>query len=153
MPSVADVASASAYDERKRLSVVHRTGMLEAPLNEANLKNICETLAEICSMPIANVQVLDEKNSYTKASFGAPPDAVYPREVAVCHYVVQQIRYIEIPDLWEDNRFNKHLFSQDSNGMRFYAGAPLIDPATGQAWGSEFHTLPSTRNSGPVNEC
>ncbi|RYG39403.1 hybrid sensor histidine kinase/response regulator [bacterium] len=114
-------------DEEKRLEALRAYHILDtAP--ELAFDDIAELASVICGVPIAAVSLIDDDRQWFKAIVGL--DAVeLPREIAFCtHAILQPEEIMEVPDAREDPRFSGNVLVREEPHIRFYAGAPLVDP-------------------------
>jgi len=114
-------------NEAGRLEALRRYNVLDTP-PEAVFDDLALLAAQICGTPMAVISLVDEARQWFKARIGVEV-AETPREVAFCaHTVLQPDRIMEVPDAEQDARFiNSPLMTEDPH-IRFYAGAPLVDP-------------------------
>ncbi|HXI69526.1 MAG TPA: GAF domain-containing protein [Verrucomicrobiae bacterium] len=114
-------------NEAGRLEALRRYNVLDTP-PEAVFDDLALLAAQICGTPMAVISLVDEARQWFKARIGVEV-AETPREVAFCaHTVLQPDQIMEVPDAEQDARFiNSPLMTEDPH-IRFYAGAPLVDP-------------------------
>jgi GAF domain-containing protein len=95
-------------------------------LEDAPIFNqIAEAAAAICGTPIALVSFIDRAEHCNLGSVGTDPHR-FARELSICNHVVKSPRVLIVEDLREDERF-AHLPSvAHPDGIRFYAGIPLM---------------------------
>lgn len=75
-------------------------------------------------MPIVLVSLLDEDRQWFKSKQGLD-QCETSRNVAFCHYTIQQNRPLIVPDALNDPRFASNPLVTGDPGIRFYAGVPL----------------------------
>ncbi|MCC5904939.1 MAG: GAF domain-containing sensor histidine kinase [Balneolaceae bacterium] len=86
--------------------------------------------ASICEAPMANINLIDEEEQWTKSVFGAS-DSIrrMPRSESVCQYTIHENVLFEVPDLTKDDRFKNLPYVKDKPFITYYLGAPLVDPS------------------------
>ncbi|HEU0222678.1 MAG TPA: adenylate/guanylate cyclase domain-containing protein [Paracoccaceae bacterium] len=92
-----------------------------------------DDIAALASMltgcPLAAVTIIAETAKWMKARLGIPPEyAETPRTMSICAHTICQGDVLVVPDLREDGRFEEIPYVADEPHLRFYAGAPLINP-------------------------
>lgn len=101
---------------------------------ELEFDNLTQLASEICDAPVALISFVDEDRIWFKSRVGF--DALYgPREHGFCSYVVQGNGPLVVEDAAADPRFQDNVYVQAPQGIRFYAGIPLV-LSSGQAVGS-----------------
>jgi len=94
---------------------------------EHGFDDLAQLAAHICATPIALVSLLDSHRQWFKAKVGLEL-AETPIEQAVCAYAIKQTDIFVIADLAQDERTSGNPLVTAPDGIRFYAGAPLITP-------------------------
>lgn len=121
-------------DESARLEALRDYAVLDTP-PEPDFDDIATLAAQICDMPIALITLIDENRQWFKAKVGLEDEAT-PREVAFCAHAINRPReLLVVNDATKDVRFADNPFVTEKNGIRFYAGAPLVTPG-GHALGT-----------------
>ncbi len=120
-------------NEIERLAGLRRYRILdtarEAPFDDA------VALARIlCDAPIALVSLVDEHRQWFKAASGID-FAETPRDTSVCSLAIEGTGLFVVPDLSADARTAAMALVRGEDGVRFYAGAPLVT-SDGVALGS-----------------
>jgi PAS domain S-box-containing protein len=112
-------------NEPERLAALHRYQVLDTPA-EAAFDRITTLAARIFKISTVLISLVDESRAWFKSSigFGAPE---VPRDATICSFAVLTDEPLIVPDTRLDDRFACNPFVQCEPGMRFYAGAPLID--------------------------
>lgn len=97
-------------------------------LPEAAYDDIVRLAAVICEVPIALVSLIDRDRQWFKACVGLDVRET-PRDEAVCDHVIRRPdALLEVPDLSSDPRFAHFPAVIGDEGLRFYAGMPLVTP-------------------------
>ena len=111
--------------EDKRLAALQSYHVLDT-LPEKQYDAITRLASYICNVPIAFITLIDAERQWIKSKFGADVDET-PRAGAFCNTTILSNEILEINDTLEDEIF-KHSEYVTSHNVRFYAGAPLVDP-------------------------
>lgn len=112
-------------DEEGRLNALQSYHVLDT-LPEKEYDAITRLASYICNVPVALITLIDAERQWPKSKFGADVGTI-PRAGAFCNKTIQQNEIFEIGDLLQDADFKDNIFVTTQN-VRFYAGAPLIDP-------------------------
>lgn len=95
-------------------------------LPEAAYDDIVRLAATICDVPTALLSVIDRDRQWFKARVGMDLDGT-PRDVAFCDHAIRDPgRLLEVRDATQDARFVANPFVTAPDGVRFYAGMPLV---------------------------
>src|SRR5215217_4247478 len=132
-------------EEAKRLAALSSYNVLDT-LPEKEFDAITRLASYICQAPIALISLVDEERQWFKSSIGVDVDHT-PREQAFCQYTIQSDDIFEVGNATEDEAFKDNPLVTGSMHIRFYAGAPLIDP-NGHRLGSlcVIDTVPRSLN-------
>ncbi|MFI5159461.1 MAG: PAS domain S-box protein, partial [Sphingobacteriales bacterium] len=120
-------------NENKRLTALNSYNVLDT-LPEKEYDAITRLASYICQVPIALISLIDEDRQWFKSKFGLDADET-PRADAFCNYTILDDEILEVNNALEDDRFKDNRLVTGAPDIRFYAGAPLIDPQ-GQRLGS-----------------
>lgn len=101
---------------------------------EAVYDAITRLASYICQVPMAAITLIDSDRQWLKSKIGLEVTET-PRAEAFCRYTILDNKILEVPDTRKDEKFANHEYVLPEDGVRFYAGAPLID-AEGYRLGS-----------------
>ena len=91
--------------------------------------DIVQLAATLCGAPIALVSLIDRDRQWAKAKIGMDETQV-SRDIAFCDHAIREPhQLLEVPDTMRDARFSDNPFVALGDGMRFYAGMPLVTPS------------------------
>ncbi len=113
-------------NEEARLQALRSYSVLDTP-PEAGFDEIAQLAAQICGLPVALVSFVDAERQWFKARIGFDRDET-PRDVSFCAHALQSQDLLEVGDAAADARFAANSLVT-ADGIRFYAGAPLVDPS------------------------
>ncbi|MET7402786.1 GAF domain-containing protein [Dactylosporangium sp. NPDC005572] len=116
------------HNETERINALHAMAVLDTP-PETDFDDIVRIAGEICGAPISLVTLIDTGRQWFKAKFGDLPGSETPREVAFCAHAIMGRDLMVVPDTTADARFADNPFVRCTDGIRFYAGAPLLTSA------------------------
>lgn len=113
-------------NEKERLKALKSYQILDsAP--EREYEAITRLASYICQVPVAMITLIDWDRQWLKAKVGLDINET-PRDEAFCRYTIMDDHTLEVPDTRGDDRFADSKYVKADGGVRFYAGAPLIDP-------------------------
>ncbi|NKF22267.1 EAL domain-containing protein [Solimonas marina] len=112
--------------ERERLIVLRRLGLLDTGPEES-FDRMTALAAKIFGVPIAAISLIDEHRQWFKSRVGFDVEET-PRSVAFCAHVIGpgDAETLVVPDASRDPRFADNELVTAEQGLRFYAGAPLV---------------------------
>ncbi len=114
-------------DESSRLAAVRAYAILDTP-PELEFDALARLAAFMFDAPIAVVAVMDENRLWFKSKIGLDVPEL-DRKVAFCaHTIMRPREALVVDDLQADLRFSSNLLVARSPHIRFYAGAPIVDP-------------------------
>ncbi|GAA0728236.1 GAF domain-containing sensor histidine kinase [Dactylosporangium roseum] len=119
------MAAPVPQNEAERLSALRSMAVLDTP-PESDFDDIVRIASEICGAPISLVTLVDAKRQWFKAKIGDVPQQETSREVAFCAHAIMGRDLMVVPDAAADARFADNPFVRGDDGIRFYAGAPLM---------------------------
>jgi len=129
----ADQTFPLALNERQRLVALERAGLVDTGPEEP-FDRLTWLTAKTLDAPIALLTLLTATRHWFKSRFGYDlPEAT--RSSAFCNYTIMQRAVFAVEDLSADPRFATNPGVVGPGGLRFYAGAPVLD-ADGFAIGS-----------------
>lgn len=111
--------------EERRLQAVQCYNLLDT-LPEEEFDHITQLTVSIFKVPIAIISLMDKDRQWYKSKIGLPINEV-SRELSFCNYTMLQTEMLEVEDTTKDERFSAHPMVQMDQGVRFYAGYPIID--------------------------
>lgn len=114
-------------NEVVRIAALRRAQILDTPTDQA-FDDLIRIAASICRVPMAAVSLVDVGRQWLKARLGIAFDQT-PRDDAFCaHAILDPQRTLVVEDARTDPRFCDNPLVLQDDGIRFYAGAPLLDP-------------------------
>ena len=113
-------------NEQARLAALQELELLDT-LAEPEFDELVVLAAAICGTPISMVSLVDEDRQWFKAAVGVEFRET-PRDVAFCAHAILQDSLFTIQNAEEDERFKENPLVTGDNGVRFYAGMPLLSP-------------------------
>lgn len=120
-------AASLPTNETERLAALRSYEVLDTAC-EAAFDNIAELTAQLTGCPISLVSLTDADRQWFKARRGTEAPEM-PREHSFCaHAIVDPSRTLVVPDTRNDLRFSDNPFVVGAPDVRFYAGAPLVNP-------------------------
>jgi|GEM_PF-5818362 len=111
--------------ELARLEALREIGILDTP-PEKEYDNLTQLASELFDVPIVLVSLIDVNRQWFKSNVGLDGVEETPRDVAFCHYAIQQNQVMVVEDALEDPRFSENPLVTGEPNIRFYAGAPLL---------------------------
>jgi len=116
----------AAKGESARLAALRRYEVLDTP-PEPEFDDLVALAAELCSMPMAALSLVDAGRLFLKAQVGVGFHEVQ-RSGAPCARVVDCAEALVVPDTLEDSFLCRWPLATGTRGVRAYLGAPLISP-------------------------
>nr|WP_255678945.1 PAS domain S-box protein [Mucilaginibacter sp. UR6-1] len=96
-------------------------------LPEKEFDAITRLASYICNAPIALITLIDEDRQWFKSKVGMEGTETL-RSDAFCNHTIMGNEILEINDATTDDRFKDNKYVTGAPNVKFYAGAPLIDP-------------------------
>ena len=113
------------HNEIARLELLQQLAILDT-LPEQNFDGIAELARYIANTSIATVTLVDSARQWFKAKIDLDIDES-PREIAICaHAILNPFDITYLPDTLLDKRVADSPLVTAENGIRFYAGVPLV---------------------------
>lgn len=117
-----------AHDETARQRELDAYRVVDS-LPEAAYQDIVHLASTVCDAPVALVSLLDRDRQWFKARIGFEL-AETDRDVAFCDHAIRDPeKLMEVPDATRDARFRDNPLVTAEDGVRFYAGMPLVTPS------------------------
>jgi len=116
----------SSDNENERITALNSYNVLDT-LPEKEYDAIARLASYICQVPIALITLVDNDRQWFKSKIGLGVDET-PRADAFCHYTILDDEILEVNDSHENETFKNNNLVTGAPDIRFYAGAPLIDP-------------------------
>lgn len=125
--------SVAAYAEADRLFALQSTRLLHSAESE-DFDRITRLAAQFFDVPTVLVSLVSADAQWFKSRIGMEAEQT-ERNVAFCHFAIQNSSVMVVEDATLDDRFKSNRLVTGELGIRFYAGAPLIT-SKGHALGS-----------------
>jgi len=113
-------------DEAGRLAALRRYRILDTDPEQA-FDDLTLLASHICGTPIALISLIDADRQWLKSKVGISI-AETSRSVSFCTHAITQRDLYVVPDARVHDTFRDNPFVLADNGIRFYAGAPLVTP-------------------------
>jgi len=114
-------------NESKRLQAVRSYDILDTP-TEVDFDALARIAAHAFKTPAAVIGLMDSDRLWFKSRFGLDVPQL-DRQIAFCAYTIMKPgELLVIEDLQQDARCSQNPLVTQAPHLRFYAGAPLIDP-------------------------
>ena len=111
-------------DEDRRLDALAELAVLDTPV-EAEFEQLTALAASVFGVESAAISLVDHDRQWFKSRVNLS-FAETPRDIAFCHYTVEERDLLVVNDAAQDPRFQDNPLVTAEGGIRFYAGAPLI---------------------------
>ncbi|WP_322629149.1 sensor domain-containing diguanylate cyclase [Halothiobacillus sp.] len=114
-------------NEAQRLQAVRSYQVLDTP-PEVDFDTLTRMATQIFNAPAAEIGLMDSERLWFKSQIGMGLPQL-DRQIAFCaHAIMCPDALLIVEDLLEDPRFRDNPLVVNPPYLRFYAGAPLIDP-------------------------
>lgn len=111
-------------NEIERLAALYSLDIIDSP-PEKDFDDIVALAATVCETPVAMVSLVDADRQWAKARTGCELMET-SRDVSFCAHAILGRDLLMVPDARQDARFADNPMVTAENGIRFYAGAPLM---------------------------
>ncbi len=113
-------------DEEGRLKALRRYRILDTQPERA-FDDLTMLASYVCGTPIALITLIDADRQWFKSRIGMSM-AETSRSVSFCTHAIKQRDLYVVPDASKNPTFRDNPLVATENGIRFYAGAPLVTP-------------------------
>lgn len=114
-------------NEAQRLKAVLSYDVLDTP-QEVDFDALTRVAAHSLNTPAAVVGLMDSDRLWFKSRLGLEVPQL-DRQIAFCaHAIMRPGELLVVEDLTQDDRFKDNPLVTNTPHIRFYAGAPLVDP-------------------------
>lgn len=114
-------------NEANRLKELYTYHILDTK-PEKELNELAEVASLICNTPISMITLVDKYRTWHKVKNGMDMDEV-KREDSFCQHVICNSGDVfVVEDAAYDSKFTDNPYVKMKDGIRFYAGAPLVTP-------------------------
>ncbi len=113
-------------NEKDRIKALESYSVMDS-LPEEDFDAITELACYICDTPISLVSLLDKDRQWFKSSVGLELKET-SKEFSFCQYATNKEEVYEVQNALKNELFAINPLVTGSPYIRFYAGAPLIDP-------------------------
>jgi signal transduction histidine kinase len=110
--------------ETDRLSALYELNVLDTP-PEKDFDDIVALASKVCGVPMSLVSLIDTDRQWFKAKVGTDLTET-SRELSFCAHAILGRDLLVVPDARKDDRFADNPAVSGPDGVRFYAGAPLV---------------------------
>jgi GAF domain-containing protein len=110
----------------ERRAALEAYDIVDGPPEQA-WDDIVGMAARICGRPMAFLSFVDGGRQWFKAGVGMELESNPPSD-AVCAVTIHGSDPLVVPDLSRDPRFRDHAQVRRDDGVRFYAGFPVVTP-------------------------
>jgi two-component system NtrC family sensor kinase len=115
-----------SIDEKARIAALNHYSILDT-LPEQIYDDVTALASLICGTPISLVSLVDTDRQWFKAAVGIEIRET-PRELSFCAHTIGTATTLIVRDAREDARFADNPAVTGAPGIRFYAGAPIVEP-------------------------
>ena len=112
--------------EYQRLNALESYNILDT-LPEKEYDAITRLASYICKVPMSLISFIDVDRQWFKSKVGID-DNETQRCDAFCNHTIMSDDILEVKDALKSDIFRDNVYVQNEPHVRFYAGAPLIDP-------------------------
>jgi two-component sensor histidine kinase len=115
------------WNDRDRVAALHRYEILDSA-SEADFSDFVQIASDICSTPIAAINLIDGDRHWTLTGIGHGAQEL-PLNHSICAQAILQTDMFVVTDLSSDLRFHDNPLVRDDPKLRFYASALLETPS------------------------
>jgi diguanylate cyclase (GGDEF)-like protein/PAS domain S-box-containing protein len=126
---------ATVADEDNRLKAVDAFLRQAEHGKRADLDLIARSAAQLMGAPIGFISLVGKDELTLVGRHGIDIEKLQ-REITFCSHTITGKEPLVVNDTLADPRFKENPLVQGPDGLRFYAGAPLVDPDTGETIGA-----------------
>jgi two-component system, NtrC family, sensor kinase len=116
----------STIDEQARIAALHQYSILDT-LPEQIYDDVTALASLICGTPMSMVTLVDADRQWFKSVVGHDLSET-PRSMSFCAHTLGTARTLIVKDAQQDPRFADNPAVAGPPGIRFYAGAPIVEP-------------------------
>lgn len=113
-------------NEAERIAAIIGYGILDSDFEES-FDRVTRIAANVFNVPIALVSIVDDRRQWFKSAVGLAIRET-ARDISFCTHAILGSKVFVVPDARLDERFEANPLVTGGPGIRFYAGAPLINP-------------------------
>jgi signal transduction histidine kinase len=111
-------------NETDRLAALSSLDILDSP-PEQDFDDIVALASNVCGVPMSLVSLVDAERQWFKARIGTDLTET-SRDLSFCAHTILGRDLLVVPDATKDERFAGNPAVERADGIRFYAGAPLV---------------------------
>lgn len=127
LPMESTILCPIPVNETQRLQAVHAYEVLDTP-PEVEFETLTRMATQVFGAPAAVIGLMDADRLWFKSQIGLGVPQL-DRQIAFCaHAIIRPDEPLVVEDLTLDPRFSSNPLVINPPHVRFYAGAPLIDP-------------------------
>ena len=126
MTNNAAATDGQVRDEQARLDALRRYSILDT-LPEQIYEDVTALASLICGTPMSMISLVDADRQWFKSEVGLNGLRETPRSQSFCAHTLGTARTLIVKDATQDQRFKDNPAVQGAPGVRFYAGAPIIE--------------------------
>ena len=112
--------------ESQRLQALRSYAVLDTDVEQA-YDDLTALAAQVLNVPISLVSLIDSDRQWFKSHHGLS-ERETPRSMAFCDHAIRHGEVMVVPDASLDPRFADNPLVTGAPHIRFYAGAPLVNP-------------------------
>lgn len=119
------ISASKPANELERLAALYEYNLLDT-LPEKEYDDITRIAADICSVPMSALTIVDAERQWFKSKIGIT-DTENSRDVAFCaHAILNPNEIFVVDNPSEDERFHDNPLVTGKPNIAFYAGIPLV---------------------------